>query len=258
MAYKKEWFNDEEFWEQFTPVIFSESRLAEAPAAADGVTRLSRLNLYKNYNRRKGPYILDLCCGIGRLTLELAHRGFTATGVDMCEYYLQAARQTAAREALDIEFIRKDVRNFKRKDAFDVAINLYNSFGYFENPRDDLVFLKNAHYSLKEGGSLIIDVLGKEIAVRDYADAEWFERDGYTVLTESFPIDSWTSVQNRWILLKGRKRWEKIFTQRLYAASELRTLLFQAGFASVEFYGDWDESPYNEKARTLIAVAFTR
>ena len=254
MAYKKEWFNDEDFWTQYAPIMFDEGRWAEVPTVADGVTRLARLNLYGPQTRRRGPSILDLCCGFGRITLELARRGFSPTGVDITESYLKTAREDSAHEKLDIEFIHQDVRSFKRKKAFDAAVNLYNSFGYFEDSRDDLLFLKNAHYSLRENGALIIDVLGKEIAVRDYVEADWFERAGFTVLTESCPVDSWTSTWNRWILIKDGQRWEKTFVQRLYAASELRTLLYEAGFATVELYGDWDESPYDEKARTLIAV----
>jgi SAM-dependent methyltransferase len=254
MAYKKEWFNDNDFWDRYAPIMFDENRLAEAPIVADGVTRLARLNLYGNKSRRSSPSVVDLCCGFGRITLELARMGFTATGVDLNEKYIRAAKETAAREGLDAAFIRMDVRSFMRKNAFDVAVNLYNSFGYFENPQDDLLMLKNARYSLRKGGALIIDVLGKEIAVRDYTEAEWFERAGYIVLTESNPVDSWTCVRNRWILIKGGKRWEKVFVQRLYSASELRTLLYKAGFATVEIYGDWDESPYDETAKTLIAV----
>lgn len=255
MAYKKEWFNDEEFWGQYAPIMFDEGRWTEVPIVADAVTRLANLNLYGVQTQASGPSILDLCCGFGRITLEFARRGFSPTGVDITEAYLMTAREDSAHEKLDIEFVHQDVRSFKRRKAFDAAVNLYNSFGYFENPGDDLLFLKNAHYSLREGGAFIIDVLGKEIAVRDYIIADWFERAGYTVLTESYPVDSWTSTWNRWILIKDGQRWEKTFVQRLYAASELRTLLRAAGFSTVELYGEWDESPYDEKARTLIAVA---
>ncbi|MDR2618294.1 MAG: class I SAM-dependent methyltransferase [Treponema sp.] len=255
MPHKEEWFNDADFWEQYAPVIFNSGRWAEVPVVADGVTRLARLDLYDLERRsQKKPRLLDLCCGFGRITLELARRGFAAAGVDITGSYLDAAREDAAYEGLAIEFIQKDVRNFKRKDAFDTAVNLYNSFGYFENPEDDLLFAKNALYSLKPGGAFIIEVLGKEVAVRDYTEAEWFEQSGFTVLTESAPVDSWGSVWNRWILIKDGRREEKVFIQRLYAASELRRLLFEAGFAGVEVYGDWDESPYDENARMLIAV----
>ena len=232
---------------------------------ADGLTRLADLNLYEGKTKRPlrvehasrivhAPRVVDLCCGFGRITLELARRGFAACGVDITDSYLKTAKEDAAHEKLDIEFIQKDVRKFRRKNGFEVALNLYNSFGYFENSCDDLLFLKNAHYSLCDGGALIIDLLGKEIAVRDYIEAEWFERAGCTVLTESNPVDCWGSMWNRWILIKDGQRREKVFIQRLYAATELRSLLLKAGFSTVEIYGGWDERPYDQQAQTLIAV----
>ena len=262
--FKEEWFNDDDFWEEYAPIMFDDKRWSEVGEVADGVTRLANLGLYEDRPPSSGaadcepagsgPRILDLCCGFGRITLEFARRGFIASGVDITAVYLDTAREDAAYEGLEIELIHDDVRGFRREKGFDAAVNLYNSFGYFGNPRDDLLFLKNAHYSLKEGGALIIDVLGKEIAVRDYIEAEWFERAGFIVLTESEPIDSWGSVWNKWILIKDGKRREKTFVQRLYAASELRSLLYRAGFKSVELYGGWDERPYDQNAETLIAV----
>ena len=259
MERKKEWFNDDDFWEQYAPIMFDENRWAEVSEVADGVTRLAGLNLYEDRPgtraaSRDGPRIADLCCGFGRITLELARRGFAATGIDITASYLATAREDAAYEGLDIEFVQKDVRSFKRKNAFDTAVNLYNSFGFFDNPDDDLLFLKNAHYSLTEGGAFIIDVLGKEIAVRDHTEAEWFDRAGFFVLTECMPVDSWGSVWNRWIIIKDGVRREKEFIQRLYAASELRSLLSCAGFSSVDIFGGWDERPYDTNADTLIAV----
>jgi SAM-dependent methyltransferase len=206
------------------------------------------------------PRIADLCCGFGRLTLEFARRGFAATGVDITESYLRTAREDAAYENLDIEFIRQDVRDFTRPGFFDIAVNLYVSFGYFADPADDRRFVKNAYDSLKPGGALIIDTLGKELAVRDFVEAEWFERAGYFILTEYEAVDSWSGLQNRWILIEkgagdgGPRRIERTFTQRLYAASELRSLLRDTGFSHVELYGGWDESPYDNMAERLIAV----
>jgi hypothetical protein len=101
---------------------------------------------------------------------------------------------------------------------------------------------------------LVIETLGKEIAVRDFVETEWFERAGFTVLTEYTPVDSWSSLKNRWILVKEGRWIERTFTQRLYAASELRRLLEEAGFPRVEIYGGWDESPYDREAKALIAV----
>ncbi|HCC37604.1 MAG TPA: methyltransferase type 11 [Treponema sp.] len=250
-----EWFYDDDFWQQYAPIMFDDAHWAEVPEVADGITRLARMDLYSNpAKHRTAPRLLDLCCGFGRVSAELSRRGFTVTGVDITESYLNAAREEAAYEKLDIEYVNCDARNFSRNDFFDIAVNLYISLGYSEDSNDDLQILRNVKDSLKSGGVFIIETLGKEIAVRDFVEAEWFERAGFTVLTEYEALDSWTRLKNRWILIKDGKRVEKIFTQRLYAASELRDLMFAAGFAEVEIFGDWDESPYDQNAAKLIAV----
>ena len=263
MNYKKEWFNDDNFWNCYAPVIFDSKRWAEVPDVADAVTRLAGLRIYgESPGGTGGPRALDLCCGMGRITAELSRRGFIATGVDLCRSLLETAREDAAYEGLDIEYVEEDARSFKRPGYFDTALNLYISFGYFEDPCGDLLLARNVYESLKGGGSFIIETLGKEIAVRDFTPGEWFERAGYTVLTEYEAVDSWAGLKNRWILIRqdsaGSKelpaRTEKTFTQRLYAASELRALLFRAGFSTVEIYGGWDERPYDQYAENLIAV----
>jgi SAM-dependent methyltransferase len=257
----KEWFDDENFWGPYAPIMFDDKRWAEVPLVADSVTRLARLNLYGEDGEAPGkagppaaPRLLDLCCGFGRLTLEFAGRGFACTGVDLSPGYLEAAREDAAAEHLDIEFIQADIRDFVRPAYFDVAVNLYISFGYFSDPQDDKQALANAYHSLKRGGALVIETLGKETAARDFVQAEWFRRAGYLVLTEYSPIDSWGALQNHWILIREGERAEKVFTQRLYAASELRALLLETGFSRVEIYGGWDEAPYDHNAETLILV----
>ena len=271
--FKEEWFNDANFWINYAPVIFDDKHWGEVPEVADSVTRLAGLRLYGLHEEgggpAAGPKILDLCCGMGRVTSELARRGFCATGVDLCGEFLETAKEDAAYEGLEIEYVRADARSFKRPDFFDTAVNLYISFGYFENPGDDLLVARNVYESLKSGGSFIIETLGKEIAVRDFTPGEWFERAGCLVLTEYEPVDSWAALKNRWVLIPNAERpgrglegtlerthgrIEKTFTQRLYAATELRALLYEAGFKSVELYGGWDERPYDQNAEALIAV----
>jgi SAM-dependent methyltransferase len=247
------WFNDGSFWEIYAPVIFDDAHWKEVPDVADGVTQLSRFDLYGG-KHSSGLKVLDLCCGFGRISAELSRRGFSVTGVDITESYLRTAREDAAYENLDIEYLLADAREFVRPAFFDLALSLYISFGYFEDIKDDCKLLNNVYQSLKPGGVFIMETLGKEIAVRDFVECEWFERAGYTVLTQYEALDSWSLLKNRWILIKGAERHEKIFAQRLYAASELRSLFIEAGFAKVEIYGDWDESPYDISAPKLIAV----
>jgi len=255
------WFEDVEFWEHFAPIMFDEAHWAEVPIVVDAVTLLSRFNLYGETSSdtwkeplKEPPKILDLCCGLGRISSELARTGFNVTGVDITESFLKAAKEDAEYENLDIEYIKADIREFIRPGYFDTIVNLYISFGYFSDKNDDLKVLKNVYESLKKDGTFIIETLGKEIATRDYVEAEWFERAGGLMLTEYKPLDSWTFMENRWIIIKDNRKVEKVFVQRLYSASELRELLEKAGFKEIEIYGDWDESPYDNHAAKLIAV----
>jgi len=237
--------------------MFDDAHWKEVPAVADGITHFAKFDFYGETAKTQinsNPKVLDICCGFGRISAELARRGFSVTGVDITESYLQTAKEEAALEKLNIEYVKSDAREFVRRDFFDLAVNLYISFGYFENQKDDLLLARNVYESLKDGGSFIIETLGKEIAVRDFVETEWFERAGFTVLTKYEALDSWTFLKNHWILIKDGKKLEKVFTQRLYSASELRALLLEAGFSKAEIYGDWDANPYDRRAAKLIII----
>ncbi|MCL1993023.1 MAG: class I SAM-dependent methyltransferase [Spirochaetes bacterium] len=241
-----EWFFDENFWEQFAPIMFDSAHWQEVPAVADSILRLAGL--------KPGRKVLDLCCGFGRVSAELARRGLAVTGVDITESYLATAAEEAAYEKLKIDYVKADARDFEVPAFFDAAVNLYISFGYFENPDDDKLLLRNVFNSLKPGGVFIIETLGKEMAARDFVVSDSFERAGLKIFTEYEVLDSWGFLKNRWLLLKEDRVIEKTFSQRLYCASELRRILLETGFCEIKLFGDWDESPYDHRAAKLIAV----
>ncbi len=247
----KEWFHDTDFWNEFAPVMFDETRWAEVPIVADGIINFSGME----HTLKTGGKIVDLCCGMGRISNELARRGFSVTGVDITKSYLDAASEDAAAEHLSVAYIHQDVRTFKKPGYFDLALNLYISFGYFDEPEDDILFMKNIYDSLKPGGVFIIELLGKEIAARDFIEGEAFDRAGFVVATEYKILGNWEQLQNTWTISNDTFRAQKVFTQRLYAATEIKTMLLKPGFSSVTIYGGWDGIPYNEYARILIAVA---
>ncbi|MDR2768204.1 MAG: class I SAM-dependent methyltransferase [Treponema sp.] len=258
-GFTPEWFNDENFWQRFAPIMFDDRHWEEVPSVADGITRLAKLPLYGDAAPRNAPRCLDLCCGFGRIGLELARRGFSVSGVDITETYLETGRRDAAAENLDVTFIKADARSFCQKEAFDIALNCYISFGYFADRAGDRRLVQNAYDSLTSGGTFFIETQGKETAARDFTPGEWFFRAGFYVLTSYRVVDSWDALENTWRLFDDNgASAEKTFTCRLYSASELRSLLLETGFAAVEIYGDWDESPYDEKAKKLIVLGRKR
>jgi SAM-dependent methyltransferase len=65
----------------------------------------------------------------------------------------------------------EDMRSFVRPATFDLACNLFTSFGYFKEEQDNLQVLRNIHRSLKENGGLVLEVVGKERLARTWQNA---------------------------------------------------------------------------------------
>lgn len=245
----EEWFEKTEFWRNFGPVMFDAERWAEAPDVAGYVCSIAGL--------RKGDAVLDAGCGPGRISVELAARGMSVTGVDLIQEELEAAAESAAAEGVSVEFVRGDLRKFVRPEKFRCAVSLFTSFGYCADVSDDLLILKNIAASLEPGGKFILECTGRETAVMYFTEGEWFRRAGMTVLTQFEVVGAWEGLRSKWILISDSgERIEHEFVQRLYSAAELRGLLVsEAGFAHADVYGDFDLSPYDNNARTMVIVA---
>lgn len=246
---KKQWFESEKFWENYGPIMFDTQRWAEAPDVAEQVCQIAGLS--------KGAKILDAGCGPGRISVELAVLGMDVTGVDIIQTELDAAAESATAEGVDLELINADLRTFTSDKKFDAAINLYTSFGYCDTIEEDAQILKSIYDCLKDDGFFILENISRETAIRYFTEGEWFERAGKTVLTQFSVEGAWEGLRSRWILIDNQtgERIEHEFVQRLYSAIELKRLMKGIGFSSVEIYGDFDFSPYNQNARTMVIVA---
>ncbi len=199
--------------------------------------------------------VLDLCCGPGRHSLDLAQRGFQVTGVDRTTAYLETARANAQERGLQVNFVLEDMRTFRRQQEYDFAINLFTSFGYFEDQADNQLVLNNLFLSLRPGGKLLMEMMGREVLARIFLERTWEEVGNILFLQEHRVIEDWSRIENRWILLKGDNRYEYTITHWVYSASELKDMLIQAGFSVVQFFGDIAGNPYDQNARRLVAVA---
>ena len=244
-----DWYDNDEFWEETRTVVFNETRREQAP---DEVSRV--LDLLGDMPSNAA--ILDLGCGIGRHSLELARKGFRVTGVDRTATYLDKAKEQADRQELNAEWVLADMRQFRRPDTFDAAVNLLTSFGYFADPAEDRRVVDNLFTSLKPGGRLVMDLMGKEVLARIFQQRDWHEEpDGTLVLEERAIKDDWGWIDVCWTTLRGSQRREHRFGHRLYSAGELRKLLADAGFTAVEAYGTLAGTPYDHQAERLVVVA---
>ncbi|MCH7738003.1 MAG: class I SAM-dependent methyltransferase [Chloroflexi bacterium] len=242
------WELPDAVWESMVgPFLSRPASLEQAAVEVDAILSLTSV--------APSARVLDLCCGMGRHALELARRGFSVTGVDRTVKFLDQARQQAREEGLTIEFLRQDMRAFRQPNSFDMALNLNTSFGYFEDPADDLQVIRNIHASLLPGGILVLQTIGKEVLARIFQERDWSEIEGSLFLQERRPAEDWGRMDVRWIKITSGQREEWSFTHRLFAATELAALMREAGFQSVKTYGDLEGGPYDNTARKLVIVA---
>ncbi len=243
----KSWYDQDSYWTTFESILFNQKRLADTPTQVDHIIKLLQI--------KTNIKILDLCCGIGRHSMEFARRGFQVTGVDRTKSYLDKAANQATAENLQIEFVNEDMRNFCREAAFDVVINMFTSFGYFEEAEDDRQVVENVYRSLKSGGKFLIEMMGKELVARDFRERDWNEVNGVIILEDRKLLNNWEKIESRWIILKDDQQIEHKFVLRLYSARELASLLKQGGFADVNVYGSLEGIDYDHKAKRLVVAA---
>ena len=244
---KKEWFDDDMFWEDLYPFMFPEQRLAATPEQIDKVLALTNPS---------GKDALDLCCGPGRCSSALAQVGFRVTGVDRTKYLLRKARAMARAAKLKIVWVQCDMRDFVRSDAFDLVLSMFTSFGYFDDKNEDMQVLRNILTSLRSGGVCLIDIMGKErLAKALQPTTSDVLPDGTKLIQRHEIFDDWTRIRNEWILIrKGRAKSFK-FHHTVYSGQELKDRMEQVGFTDVKLFGNLDGDEYGLNAHRLIAVA---
>ena len=241
------WYQDEDFWREMYPYMFPAEKFT---AAAEQVSQILSLTAFES-----GP-ILDLCCGPGRHAIEFARRGYRVTGVDGTKFLLDQAKERAAESGQQVEWVQQDMREFVRPNAFGLVVNLWTSFGYFENDADDLRVLSNIFKSLWPGGVLVMDLFGKEIMARGLSLTTSTEHPDGLILVERRKIcDGWTRVANEWILIKEGQARSFRFEHTIYSDQELRDRLIGAGFADVKLFGDLAGRPYDWEAKRLVIKA---
>ena len=253
-----DWFESENFWTQFAPIMFDDARWAEAPTVAEYVKDLASLG--------HGSKVLDAGCGLGRISVELAALDLDVTGVDIIQSELDAARESAEAEGVPLTLINHDLRSFHAPNQFDCAVNLYTSFGYCATIEEDMQILKNIADSVKPGGTFIMECTSRETAVMYWTPGEEFERAGYKVVTHFEVVGAWEGLRSQWTVyplgdssLRGANATKQsivdhTFVQRLYPATFLRDKLLDFGFSKAEVFGDYDKSPYDEHARTMVLI----
>ena len=222
MTKRNEW---EQFFDEHAPQYMSNSFTRNTLAEADFI--IQELNL------PGGSRILDMGCGTGRHSVELARRGYRMTGVDISSGMLAQAEKAAGEAGVTVEWIKSDATQFQSDKRFDAAICLCEgAFGLLGKDGDaiehNLSILRNINQALKPGGKLIMTVINGFALARKYSqkDVESGRFDPDT-LAEVYPME--------YDRPQGKK--SMMVRERGFVPTELVLMLRQTGFEAENVWG---------------------
>ncbi len=208
-------------------------------------------NLVKELNLNKGAKILDLACGKGRHAIHLNSLGYDVTGIDLSEESINIARKA---ENETLAFFVHDMRELYWSNYYNCILNLFTSFGYFDDENDNLKTLQSVYDSLKPGGVFVIDFFNAAKVERELIAAEIVTADD----TE-FHISR--QIKDGYILKDIEVRKGGTVHRFMEKVQLLQKENFQKWFASTGFeitdvWGDYSLNAFNPETspRLIITV----
>jgi 2-polyprenyl-3-methyl-5-hydroxy-6-metoxy-1,4-benzoquinol methylase len=181
----------------------------------------------------KGGLILDIGCGTGRHSIELAKRGYKVTGVDLSSGMLAQAKKFANESGVEVEWIKADATKFKSKRKFDATICLcegaFSLIGKTDDPFEhDLAILRNIHSALKPKGGFILTTLNAMEKIRRSTQKDVKEGKFDPIYLTENQVMEWDSP-------KGKKSVQ--LKEKGYVSTELILFLGMTGFKVKNIWG---------------------
>lgn len=202
-----------------------------------------------------GSFILDVGCGTGRHSIELAKRGYSVTGIDISEKMLSIARKKCEKESVSVDFIQANAVDFKVNKLYDACICLCEgAFGLLsegEDPFDrDIMILKNINKTLKTGSKFIFTALNGLRMIRLFNDEDVSKgKFDQLAIVESSPMSDYLEDAPDSIFLR----------EKGFIASELVYMLKIAGFLVENIWGgtagSWNRKPLRMDEIELMVVS---
>ena len=217
----------------------------------------------RNFKGEKADLVLDLGCGTGSMTLELARRGYDMTGVDYSCEMLDIARNRAIDEGLSEKmlWLCQDMTEFELYGTVDVTVSCLDSLNHLIGKGDLERCFKLVHNYLNPDGLFIFDINGKYKFENIYADNSYvIEEDGSFCVWQNY-YDERSKLCDFYITLfreddDGRyQRYDEVQTERMYTLRTVKSLLGKCGFELIGVYSDFDFTEGTDNNERLYVAA---
>jgi SAM-dependent methyltransferase len=227
-------------------------------AISDEQTRAEADFIQKQLQLSAGAKVLDVPCGNGRLSIELAGRGLALTGVDIASEFIAEAKVKSRESGVLIALHERDMRNLPWTNEFDGAFCFGNSLGYLED-EENTEFLNAVSRSLKSGARFVIDAPAiAECILPSFQPRRSMELAGITVSIEHRYDHRQGRMFNDFTFTRNGIEDQRPSSQRIYTYRELTELLQEAGLEVAGAYASLAEDPFELGAHRLLLVSVRR
>lgn len=202
-----------------------------------------------------GAEVFDLCCGMGRHSLALTDLGYKVTGMDLSEILLHEARIADANKS--VRWLHGDMRAVPLDETYDAVVNLFTSFGYFDDMAENSQVLREIERLLKPGGRFLIDFLNPEV-VRGKLVPYSERLEGDITIKEYRRIED-GSVKKDIVMTEPLKD-ERRYTEqvKLYELSDFVHMLSTTSLEISEVYGNYEGSLYDGATSARLIMVGSR
>ncbi len=239
----KSWF-EKWFDTPYYPILYGNRNDHEAEAFVNRLTKeIKRLATSDRLS------VLDLACGSGRHSRVFHQLGFKTTGIDLSVRSIETAKRESDPS---IDFQVADMRTFDLPQPFDVIVNLFTSFGYFESEDDNLKVLDRVKHHLRPGGVFVIDFLNATKVIKDLVKNETISRGGIEfTITRTYTGTHF--VKNISFEDKGHDYSFNEYVQAL-TFDRIREMLEASGFLFVDVRGDYSLANFAEPSSERVII----
>ncbi|WP_055109149.1 class I SAM-dependent methyltransferase [Paenibacillus ihumii] len=206
-----------------------------------------------------GAKVLDLCCGMGRHSMALVEAGYEVTGIDLSDVLLREARKNDPEGR--VTWLKGDMRNLPLEGGFDAVVNLFSSFGYFEEDTEHIKVLEEIRRVLKPGGQFIIDFLNPAYTVEHLVPCSERVDEGQHITEERSIQDGYVkkhiTIQNTGPKDPSAPDEPRRYLERikLYDREDFTEMLNRSGLQLERIYGGYGDIPYDpETSPRMIMV----
>lgn len=202
-----------------------------------------------------GAHIVDVGCGRGRHARILAHRGYRITGIDLSPDAIAEAQVRAKAEGVadEISFRVCDMREPAFEGCADGVVNLFTSFGYFDEDAENERALRAMTTALRPGGWFLQDFLNAPLVVETLEPSDSERRNSATIHQRRWIEDGRI---NKEITIEHDGTSETYHESvRLYTLHDLKTMYERVGLELVDTFGNYQGVPYTPSSPRLLLHA---